>query len=138
MNLQAKSQRKRAVRLIAKPFVEKAWAAVALLGKHSPDSWVDIDDVGDFLKKRQIDAGLVDFISSDPSTRYALRPGVSQFPKGWDDHSIATALAAAANRQLVQHERRREGNFFKAVFPEDHSLWKVPNTALPQHPTWNL
>lgn len=137
--MKARSRRRKKIRLLAQPHVEKAWAATMVLVAARPDSeWVHIDEIGDFLKKRQLDAHAVKFSERDPSTRYALRPGKTKFPKGWEDHLIATSLSTAADKKLIEHERREDGNYFRALSSEEHDLWGVVDDHVPVNPKWNL
>jgi hypothetical protein len=117
--------------------VEKAWAAARAVMRDDTE-WVSIDEVGDFLAKRQIDATARKFSPQDMNSRYALKPGLSKHPKGWEPHLVAAALSEAVDKRLVEHERRESGNFFRALPSEDHQLWGLQNEQVPRDPTWKL
>lgn len=128
---------KRSVQLLAEPPEEKIWAALAVLS--SCERWVSIDELGDFLKARQAEAASVKYNEEAAATRYALKPGVTRWPQGWDDDHIARALREAVNRKLVLHDRREDGlNMFKAVSQEDHDVWGLFRYNTPVMPHWDL
>jgi hypothetical protein len=120
-------------RLIGELHEEKAWAAVAHLSQCR--TWVHIDTVGDFLLLCQIDAERVDMAAADPNSRYALPRGVTKWPKGWDLHTIASALSSATNHGTLEHASSPNGNMFKAVSAEHHTKWSYTNTSVPQVPS---
>lgn len=131
----ARARRKRVIRMLAAPRVEKAWAALRAVMRDDTE-WVPIDTIGDFLLKRQIDATTVQFNPRDANTRYALEPGLSKYPKGWEPHLVAAALSEAVDKRLVEHERRENGNFFRALPEEVHELWGLQNAQVPIDPKW--
>lgn len=122
------------MRLLAKKPEERAWAALVAMG--GADRWISIDDVGDFLKKRQIDAHAVKFSQRDVNTRYALCPGATKHPKGWEEHLVARALSSCVDKRLVEHERREGGNYFRAIRPEQHDMWGLVDDYVPVDPRW--
>ena len=123
-------------RLIGELHEEKAWAAVAYLSKGV--DWVSIDSVGDFLLMCQIDADRVGMAASDTDSRYALPVGVNKWPKGWDLHTIASALSLATNHGTVDHAALPSGNHFKAVLADAHTKWSYTNTSVPAVPPKEL
>lgn len=132
--MKARSRRRRKMRLIASKTEERAWAALMAMG--GVEQWTSIDSVGDFLKKRQIDAQAVNFAERDPNSRYALRPGLTKHPKGWDDHTVAGALSRCVDKQLVEHQRRDDGNYFRAIKPDNHDMWGLVDDYAPIDPRW--
>lgn len=134
----------RSVRLIAPKEVEKVWAAVKFLsdlkaekaGIEGESCWVSIDEIGEFLKKRQIDAHRVKFDAKNPNTRYAIHPNVVS-SNGWDDdHSVVAAIVEAKDKRLLDHLRKEEVNYFTYVPISDKNLWKVKNTDTPFLEEW--
>lgn len=137
MTLRIKGKGGRKMRLLAKKPEERAWAALmALTALSATGQWFSIDDIGDFLKKRQIDAHAVNFSGKDPSSRYALRPGLTKHPKGWDEHTVAGALSSCVDKKLVEHQRREDGNYFRAIWPEQHDMWGLVDDYAPVDPRW--
>jgi len=133
--MKRKARNGRKIRLLAKKHEEKAWAAVVAVG--GEHRWVSIDEVGDFLAKRQVDATSVKFSGKDPNSRYALRPGVSKHPKGWEQHGVATALSSCVDKRLLEHQRREDGNYFKAIPPTKHDIWGLVDDYVPIDPQWS-
>jgi hypothetical protein len=127
--------RKRKVRLIADAVVGKAWAATVALGGY--DAWVSIDAIGDFLRKRQIDAASVQFADRDPNTRYAI-PTTLLRKKGWEDGTIARALSLGVDYEFLEIGRKDGTNVFRAKKDHSTSLWKIQDTSVPTSPTWAL
>lgn len=119
-------------RLLGTPEEERAWAAVAYLT--SSHRWVHIDTVGDFLRMRQVEATAVKFDSHDPATRYALRPGVTRWPKGWEDPILASALSSAVDHRTVDHVCHGGENYFRARAATDHHPWSYENPSVPAPP----
>jgi len=126
----------RKFRLIGELQEEKAWAAVSHLSANRV--WVTIDSVGDFLLMCQADAERVGMLESDPNSRYALPKGVTKWPKGWDLHVIAAALASATNHGTVEHESRDGINMFRAVPADMHTRWSYTNVSVPNVPKKEL
>ena len=127
---------KRAVRLLTEATEDKAWAAVVVLGGYT--DWVSIDDVGDFLRMRQLDAAAVGYRDSDPNTRYALRPRITKWQRGWEDAVIARALSEGVNHGFLDLGQREGLNVFRAKKDVADSLWKLQDTSTPISPTWAL
>lgn len=134
----------RKVRLIVtEPEIDRVWAAVKFLSRRKADlagladasCWVSIDEIGDFLRKRQIDAARVKFDPKDPNTRYALPPNAVS-PKKWDDHTIVSGVILAQERGFLKHLRKDGDNFFTFVPVVEHDLWKLKNTNTPACPEW--
>lgn len=129
--------------LIQDPKVEKVWAAVKLLSTYSAikaklgdvDCWVGIEDIGDFLRRRQIDAAHTGFDDKNPNTRYALRSNRVEKHK-WDDSTVVGALNTCVNKGLLQHIRCEKGNFFAPKKPGERDLWKLQNTETPELKKW--
>jgi hypothetical protein len=129
------SKNKRTTRLIADPILGKMWAAIMALG--GPGRWVSIDAIGDFLRKRQLDATAVHFVSTDPSTRYAIPPSVLR-KRGWDDSTIAHTLARGYELGLFDQDKAGELNVFRAKKDDGTNLWKLQDTSVPINPAWAL
>ncbi len=124
----------RAVRLVATEPEDKVWAALVVLGGY--EAWVTIDAVGDFLLKRQADASRVKFDPKDPNTRYALQPQLMRWQKGWEDSTIAMALANAVDHDFIEHSRVEGLNIFRAKKLDKSNLWKLRTTSTPTHKSW--
>ena len=120
---------KRRIQLLGRQAEEKAWAATWLLSQGQ--FWVPIDDIGDFLRMRQVDAAAVKFHPDDPNTRYALPPGATKWPKGWEDTIVARGLSAAVDHRTLLHRKVDGINQFCAVPAEEHDLWSYENTNTP-------
>jgi len=127
------TKRKRQVHLIAEEHVEKAWAAALALGGDT--TWISLDDIGDFLRMRQLDAAAVKFEESDPNTRYALQPRLTKWKRGWEDAVIATAVSRGLDYEFFEHRRVDSTHMFRAKKDPD-SLWKMKNTSVPTSPKW--
>lgn len=139
-----KPKKKRTVRLVVtEPEIDRIWAAVKFISLNKARAarlgcspcWVNIDEIGDFLKKRQIDAHRVDFDPKDPSTRYALPPDPVKLKK-WDDPTIVYGLTLAQERGFLKHMKQDGDNFFVFVPEEEHDLWKLQNTTTPSRTEW--
>lgn len=120
---------KRRVQLLGDKAEEKAWAAAWILSQGQ--FVVPIDEIGDFLRARQIDAAAVKFHPDDPHTRYALPPSVTKWPRGWEDSIIAGALSRAVDHKTLRHEKVDGINHFCAVAVDNHDIWSYENTATP-------
>lgn len=123
--------------------LEKMWAAIKLLSQYEAkkadlgDSkcWVSIDQVCEFLVKRQHDADRVGFKESDPNTRYAIEQSIL-YEKGWRDMAVVHALHKCVDKGLIQHLRREDGNFFTYVPLREQKPWKINNDDTPDLPEW--
>lgn len=120
---------KRRIQLLGDISEGKAWAATWLLSQGK--FWVPIDDIGDFLRLRQLDAAAVQFNPDDPNTRYALPPRATKWPKGWEDAIVARALSCAVDHRTVDHRKVNGINQFRATAAKDHDLWSYEDTTTP-------
>lgn len=123
----------RNVRLHGKADEERAWAAVMALSGGA--RWVTLDEIGDFLRMRQIEAEREHFAQDAAATRYALPKSVVKWPRGWEDATIARAVSLAMDHQTIEHRHRQTDgariNEFRGVPQPAHDLWTYENTKVP-------